>query len=93
MKQRNFSQIQNQKPDGPRQPIKANGSSQGLKDFAPSAEEVARKAYFTYVNQGSPEGCAVQHWLEAEADLIAERALTRMHGFHPDAKHNSHASK
>lgn len=50
--------------------------------FAPFPEEVARRAYFTYVNQGSPLGCAVQHWLDAEAELIRERNLTRTHGFH-----------
>jgi len=51
-------------------------------DFAPSPDEVARKAYFTYVNQGSLPGHDVQHWLAAEAELIAERNLTRVHGFH-----------
>ena len=50
--------------------------------LSPSADEVARKAYFTYVNQGSPPGRDVQHWLEAEAQLLAERNLTRVHGFH-----------
>ncbi len=51
-------------------------------NFAPSPAEVARRAYFTYVNQGSPNGHEVQHWLQAEAELIAERNLTRVHGFH-----------
>lgn len=51
-------------------------------DFVPSPDEVARKAYFSFVNQGSLPGHDVQHWLEAEADLIAERNLTRVHGFH-----------
>jgi len=51
-------------------------------DFTPSPDEVARKAYFTYVNQGSRDGHEVQHWLAAEAELIAERKLTRIHGFH-----------
>ena len=51
-------------------------------DFAPSADEMARKAYFSYVNQGSLPGHDVQHWLKAEADLLAERNLTRVHGFH-----------
>jgi Protein of unknown function (DUF2934) len=49
-------------------------------DFVPSPDEVARRAYFSYVNQGSPQGRAVQHWLEAEAQLLAERKLTRTHG-------------
>ena len=53
-------------------------------DFAPSADEVARMAYFSYVNEGSPEGRDVQHWLDAEAHLQAERNQTRTHGFnHP----------
>jgi hypothetical protein len=51
-------------------------------DFAPSADEVARRAYFSYQNQGSLPGHDVQHWLEAEAELVAERNLTRTHGFH-----------
>lgn len=51
-------------------------------DFAPSADEVARRAYFCYVNEGSRPGCDVQHWLEAEAQLLSERNLTRTHGFH-----------
>jgi hypothetical protein len=43
---------------------------------------VARKAYFVYENEGSQPGHEVQHWLKAEAELIAERNLTRVHGFH-----------
>jgi hypothetical protein len=51
------------------------------KDFAPSPDEVARRAYFTYVNQGSQPGHDVRHWLEAESQLLAERDLTRVHGY------------
>jgi hypothetical protein len=43
---------------------------------------VARRAYFTYVNEGSQPGHEVQHWLQAEAELLTERNLTRVHGFH-----------
>jgi hypothetical protein len=43
---------------------------------------VSRRAYFSYVNQGSASGHEVQHWLAAEAELIAERNRTRTHGFH-----------
>jgi len=46
-----------------------------------SPDDVAREAYFTYVNDGSPSGRDVQHWLDAEAQLIAERNLVRVHGF------------
>ena len=56
--------------------------SQNEINFIPSPDEVARKAYFTYVNQGSRDGHEVQHWLAAEAELIAERNQTRVHGFH-----------
>lgn len=55
--------------------------SQSRMDFAPSADEVARRAYFSYVNQGSRSGHDVQHWLMAEAELLAECNLTRVHGF------------
>jgi hypothetical protein len=55
---------------------------QSRNDFVPPADEVARRAYFIYVNDGSLPGRDVQHWLKAEADLLAERNLTRVHGFH-----------
>jgi Protein of unknown function (DUF2934) len=59
-----------------------NGIDQTETDFVPAPDEVARKAYFSYVNQGSSSGHEVQHWLAAEAELITERNLTRVHGFH-----------
>jgi hypothetical protein len=73
---------QNQKLAGVSRPIAAVDLSQNEIDFVPSRDEVARKAYFSYVNQGSLQGHEVQHWLEAEAQLLAERKLTRVHGFH-----------
>lgn len=36
------------------------------------ADEVAKRAYFIYLNQGSPQGREVDHWLSAEAELIAD---------------------
>jgi hypothetical protein len=45
-------------------------------DFAPSSGEAAN-----YVSRGSPQGHEVQHWLAAEAQLLAERKLTQVHGF------------
>ena len=51
-------------------------------DFVPSPDKIGRRAYFSYVNQGSQPGHEVQHGLEAEAELIAERNRTRVHGFH-----------
>jgi hypothetical protein len=63
-------------------PTSAAGIGQDEINFTPSPDEVARKAYFAYENLGSQPGHEVQHWLKAEADLIAERNLTRVHGFH-----------
>jgi hypothetical protein len=54
-------------------------------DSPPQADEVANKAYFSYLNQGSLPGHDVQHWLQAEAELLAERNVTRVHGFHHQA--------
>jgi hypothetical protein len=69
-------------PPGASQAVAAAELEQSRMDFAPSADEVARRAYFSFVNAGSPPGRDVQHWLEAEAELIEERNLTRVHGFH-----------
>jgi hypothetical protein len=80
VKHNKFSQ--NQKPAGVSQPTTVLDLTQSGIDFMPSPDEVARKAYFTYVNEGSLPGHEVQHWLKAEAELIAERKLTRVHGFH-----------
>jgi hypothetical protein len=82
MKHNKFSQGQNQKPASASRPTAAADLNQNEIDFAPSPDEVARKAYFSYVNEGSLPGHEVQHWLEAEAELIAEHNLTRVHGFH-----------
>jgi hypothetical protein len=72
----------NQKPAGASRLIPVAGLSQNEINFTPSPDEVARRAYFTYVNQGSPMEYEVQHWLQAEAELIQERNLTRVHRPH-----------
>lgn len=81
MKHNNLTRSQNQKPANTPRPATA-ALSQNETNFAPSADEVSRRAYFSYENEGSLPGHDVQHWLKAEADLIAERNLTRVHGFH-----------
>jgi hypothetical protein len=82
MKQKNISQNQNAKSNSAPRLIMGAESNGASNEFIPSPDEVARKAYFTYVNEGSPEGRAVQHWLDAEAALTEERNLTRVHAFH-----------
>ena len=82
MKHNKFSQDQNQKPAGVSRPTAAADLNQNEINFVPSPDEVARKAYFSDANQGSLQGHEVQHCLKAEAQLLAERKLTRAHGFH-----------
>ena len=81
MKHNKYPQHQNLTPDIAPRPASAALKSDEI-NFSPSPDEVARRAYFSYVNQGSRPGHEVQHWLKAEADLIAERNQTRNHGFH-----------
>ena len=72
---------QGAKPTRVAQPTSAEFQQNEI-NFAPSPDEVARRAYFSYENTGSQPGHEVQHWLQAESDLIAERNQTRVHGFH-----------
>ncbi len=73
---------QDQKPQNEMRPALPANQEQNPAGFVPSPDEVARKAYFCYVNEGSRPGRDVQHWLQAEAQLIEERNLTRIHGYH-----------
>jgi hypothetical protein len=82
MKNNKYPQDQNKNQAGGPWPVTVPDSTQNGINFAPSADEVARRAYFAYTNEGSFPGRDVQHWLEAEAQLLAERNLTRVHGFH-----------
>ena len=82
MKHSKISRAQHQTPVSASRPTAAADLNPSGIDFVPSPDEVARRAYFSYVNQGSLPGHDVQHWLEAEAQLLAERNLTRAHGFH-----------
>jgi len=68
-----FSQDQNQKLVNTSWSPALDDFNQIGTPFPPSADEVARRAYSTYLNQGSLPGNDVQHWLEAEAELIAEQ--------------------
>ena len=48
--------------------------------FVPPPHEVAARAYFTYLNEGSPQGQEERHWLEAEAQLVIEQSLAPARG-------------
>ncbi|HXU79012.1 MAG TPA: DUF2934 domain-containing protein [Methylomirabilota bacterium] len=43
---------------------------------------MAKRAYFSYINQGWQAGHEMQHWLEAEAQLFAEHKRDRVHSSH-----------
>ena len=81
MKHNHSSQHQNQNAVSTPRPVAAALSLNEI-NFAPAPDEVARRAYFAYENQGSLPGHEVQHWLMAEAELIAERNRTRTHSFY-----------
>lgn len=40
-------------------------------------EEIARCAYYIWESEGRPEGRDVEHWLQAELQLQADRALDK----------------
>ena len=81
MKSHKNSQTQTQTPATPPRPA-PTALCRNENSFVPPPDEVARRAFFAYENTGSLPGHEVQHWLKAEADLLAERNLTRTHGFH-----------
>ena len=41
-----------------------------LETPAPTREQVAAIAYQIFLDEGCPEGCHLEHWLEAEAQLL-----------------------
>jgi len=57
-------------------------SQSGTQTHAPlSTDEISTRAFYSYENQGSRHGNDVEHWLNAESELLAERNLTRTHGY------------
>ena len=82
MKHNKHPQHQSPNPSSALWPTSAAISISSEMAFIPAPDEVARRAYFTFENQGSVSGHEVQHWLDAEAELIAERNMTRTHEFH-----------
>lgn len=58
-------------------------------DHEPTKEAIALCAYLIWEQEGRPEGCAVQHWLQAETQLIAahhhERLLQQVREPHAPA--------
>jgi hypothetical protein len=51
---------------------------QTRRDIGPSKNEIARKAYSIYQARGCPQGLDLQHWLEAETQVIGMRNFGRL---------------
>ena len=47
-----------------------------------SPREVAERAYFYYLNEGSSGGHELEHWFRAEQDLMLGQHRTTFHGSH-----------
>src|SRR5664280_309965 len=60
-------------------------ATQHESETKPAQDEVAKKAYALYVEEGRPQGHAVQNWLEAETKLGAEQKTP-----HAGAEHHDH---
>jgi hypothetical protein len=75
VKHHKFFHAHNPMPADVTQPPAADLSRNAI-DIKPLSDEVARRAYFSYVNQGSLPGHDVRDWLEAEAQLLAESTST-----------------
>jgi hypothetical protein len=71
----------NQQPAAAPQPTAPVDLNPKNADLKPSPEEVAKRAYSNYVNHGSLPGQDKQQWLEAEAQLVAERNLAKVYLF------------
>ncbi len=83
---KNFYQDQNQKPAGPARVAAAGELNHNKTDFPPYADEVVTKAYLSYVNEGFQHGRHVEHWLDAEAQLLDEHKITLDRGLPKPSK-------
>jgi len=73
------SQSQHEKPINQARPTSAEPLNAAEYNPVPAPVDIARRAYFSFENQGSLPGHDLQHWLAAEAELIAKRKLARTH--------------
>jgi hypothetical protein len=71
MQRNDDSQTQHQKPVGVTRPATVADIIQTRSAFRPPPAEVAKKAYFSYLNEGSIHGRDEKHWLETQAQLFA----------------------
>ncbi|MGC8743685.1 MAG: DUF2934 domain-containing protein [Verrucomicrobiia bacterium] len=60
------------------QEFKTNVEALNIEVPRPTHEEIATMAYYIWLSEGCPEGCAERHWFEAEAQLIRTRQAEAM---------------
>ena len=77
MRHNKLPEIRNPIPASTTKPIAAAASDVEPNRFCAPTGRGGQEGLLHYVNQVSLPGHDVQHWLEAEAHLIAERNLTR----------------
>ncbi len=73
MSNQHFFQDQNQKPSGAARPAVGGELNLNKIAFGPAPHEIAGRAYTHYLNHGSRHGGHLEHWLKAEAELLAEK--------------------
>lgn len=54
-----------------------SGESHGDGVVEPTAAEIAQRAYSIWEANGRPHGHDVQHWLQAQVELLAERMFVQ----------------
>lgn len=81
MKQNKSFLNKEQNLPGPGPSLAALRRLQNETTFAPSADDVARKVGFSFVNEALQPLREVRRWLAAEAKLIAEHNLVRVRSF------------
>ena len=78
MKHNGSSAGRKRQPDTALRPNGSAGLNQNEMGVPPSADEVATRAYLSYGARVYLPEYEVQHWLEAEQQLFAERSLTQI---------------
>ncbi len=58
-------------------PTSKKPSTRASQPAAPTLDEIAERAYEIFVAGGGQHGHDVENWLEAESELLNERAMRR----------------
>ena len=78
MKHKHFPRNKSQNLVTVSRPIDNSVPKQDGLHFQPARDEVAKRAYLSYVNNGFLHGNEIGDWLKAEAELVAEHDVTQV---------------